>query len=65
MYVWHVPLAPDNMEDLGCEVEMVYGTGPEDDPIEKYIAKRPANNFIVTVGGFLHIVGSQKHSHAA
>ena len=36
MYVWHVPLVPDNMEDLGCEVEMVYGAGTEDDPAEKY-----------------------------
>ena len=37
MYVWHVPLEPDNMEDLGCEVEMVYGAGTEDDPEEKYV----------------------------
>jgi len=36
MYVWHVPLDPDNIEDLDGEVEMVYGAGTEEDPIEKY-----------------------------
>jgi len=46
MYVWHVPLAPDNMEDLGCEVEMVYGTGAEDDPIEKYTVTKTSCFFV-------------------
>jgi hypothetical protein len=27
MYVFLIPLEPRNMEDLGCIVEMVYGTG--------------------------------------
>jgi hypothetical protein len=29
MYVFLIPLEPHNMEDLGCEVEMVYGSGEE------------------------------------
>ncbi len=29
MYVFLIPLEPRNMEDLGCEVEMVYGSGDE------------------------------------
>ena len=37
MYVWHVPLDPDNFEDLQGEVEMVFGSGTEDDPAETHV----------------------------
>ena len=46
MWVWHVPLDPDNFEDLGGEVEMVYGSGTEDDPIEKYTVTKTSCFFV-------------------
>jgi len=36
MWVWQLPLEHDNMEDLSCDVEMVFGSGTEDDPKEAY-----------------------------
>ena len=46
MYVWHVPLSPDNMEDLGCEVEMVFGAGTAEDPAEKYTLAKTGCFFV-------------------
>jgi len=46
MYVWHVPLDPDNIEDLDGEVEMVYGSGTEDDPFEKYTVNKTSCFFV-------------------
>jgi len=46
MYVWHVPLDPDNIEDLHGEVEMCYGTGAEDDPVEKHVLTKTGCFFV-------------------
>lgn len=40
MWVWHVPLEPDNMEDLGCEIEYSFGAGTEDDPKETFTIRK-------------------------
>ena len=52
MWVWHIPLDPDNIEDLGGEVEMVYGAGTEDDPIEKYTVTK--NSCFYVPAGTVH-----------
>ena len=36
MYVWHFPMDPGNMEDLGCEIEFGFGAGTAEDPVETY-----------------------------
>ena len=46
MYVWHVPLDPDNIEDLEGEVEMVFGAGTEDDPAEVYTVTKTSCFFV-------------------
>ena len=46
MYVWHVPLDGGDMEDLGGEVEMVFGSGTPDDPVEKYSVTKTSCFFV-------------------
>ena len=45
MWVWQMPLEP-GLEDLGCEVEMVFGSGTEDDPTESFIVTKTSCFFI-------------------
>jgi len=46
MWVWQVPFDPENFEDLGCEAEMVFGAGTEDDPTETYVMTKTSCFFI-------------------
>ena len=46
MYVWHFPMDPDNMEDLGGEVEYCFGSGDEDDPIESHTITKAGCIFV-------------------
>ncbi|MGD0915136.1 MAG: hypothetical protein ABSB22_01650 [Thermodesulfobacteriota bacterium] len=43
MYLWLLPLEPNNMEDLGCEVELVFGSGGEE---EKHVLTKTGSFFV-------------------
>lgn len=52
MWVWHMPLDPNNMEDLGCEIEYYLGAGTADDPVEKYTLTK--TNCVYVPAGVVH-----------
>lgn len=43
MYLWLLPLDPNNMEDLGCEVELVYGRESEQ---EKHVLTKTGSFYV-------------------
>jgi hypothetical protein len=46
MYVWVVPLEQGNMEDLGCEVYMYYGSGEAGDETEEKVLTKTGCFFV-------------------
>ncbi|MCL1828301.1 MAG: hypothetical protein FWG32_02275 [Oscillospiraceae bacterium] len=46
MYVWHFPMDPGNMDDLGGEVIYGLGAGTEDDPAETYTITKAGCVFV-------------------